>query len=138
MSIDRKENIVEKSILQIHKEAEEARERRYFFCWCFKKEYLSFKPTEFGWEHDKRSILLNAVRRFWNEVSEKKVDWWYDVPNEFRLKLFYWFARDEQLPEIMKGSGGFYTEKIIVTTSEQFKVLEYVKEFIKAHEDLGE
>lgn len=125
-----------KSILQLHKENEEDRERRYYFCWCFKKEYLSFKPTKFGWEHDKRSILLNAVRRFWNAVSEKKVYWWYDVPDEYRLKLFYWFACDMPLPEVMKNNNDFYTEKISVTTSEQLKVLEYVREFIKSYEAL--
>ena len=127
-----------KSILQLHKEDEEDRERRYYFCWCFKKEYLCFEPTKFGWEHDKCSILLNAVRRFWNTVSKKKVYWWYDVPDEYRLKLFYWFAYDEVLPEIMKNNNDFYTEKISVTTSEQLKVLEYVKEFIETHEALEE
>lgn len=88
-----------KSILQMDRENQLDRERRYMFCCCFIKTLQTFHPSKFGIEHDKNIILCETVAFFLYKCTGLRYAGWFYVPEDQFQAVLDWLCYLRPLPE---------------------------------------
>ena len=71
-----------KSILQMDREHQLDRERRYMFCCCFIETLRTFHPSKFGIERNKTIILCEAITFFLYKCTGLHYAGWFYVPED--------------------------------------------------------
>lgn len=134
-----------KSILQMDRETQLDRQRRYLFCQYFYGSYwnaLEGVDVDSLGQLKKECIMHNveneAIRRFANCLSDQYYPYWYSVPDDLREGVRRWFCRVGELPEELRADNPkMYIPPHEVSTDNQetiaswmylfyFKMLEFV------------
>lgn len=99
-----------KSILQMDREHQLDRERRYMFCCCFIETCRTFQPSKFGIERDKNIILCETVTFFLYKCTGLRYARWFYVPEDQFQAVLDWLCYLRPLPEelLTKKPYGWY------------------------------
>ena len=88
-----------KSILQMDRENQLDRERRYMFCCCFIETLRTFQPSKFGIERDKNIILCETIAYFLYQCTGLRYAGWFYVPQDQFQAVLDWLCYLRPLPE---------------------------------------
>lgn len=128
------------SILEIDREMQLDRQRRYFFCCCFAEVRKDFQKSEYGEWRDNMIITDNTIRRFLNAATDEIYWHWFNVPHELSLDVLEWITYVKPYPEKFKKK--LFSRRNYISNSLQLaavqsarKRLEYIYRFKALNED---